>query len=650
MVQLGNIVMLYARAFFYCSNVRIIQLLGSISFVLSEQPHFFPDPVVDKEFTLLESRVMEKCLDVENTTFPGINILPTYWDVNNIMRLDRSQVRSSHDIKDNQSLVFHIAIMIVCLVVGFTLSALNLGLMALSIDELQMLISSGTPHEQQCARKVLPVRIKGNYLLCSIIICNVLVNAIFTTLLDAMLSGVLGIILVTIAIVLVGEILPQSLGARYGLEFSAKTIYLLRLVLILTFPVSYPLGKILDWFLGEEVGAIRTRENIIALVMATQDNLSLFKTEVNIITGALQITTKRVEDIMTHLPDCYMLSIDTLLDFDVIAEIITNGYSRIPVYEQSRSNVISILFAKDLGLINPEDNIPIGNIINREIKDIYRVPAATPVYELFEQFKTGVKGHMAFVTSTGSESFDEVGRAKEKIIGLVTLEDILEEIIKEEILDETDIYVSNRHTRRRNQRRLLKDFMKYTEEYNNNRVRISHQLILAAFQYLSTIQPFTSPLMSHLVLMRLLQMDIYHYVKPRETQMIYEAGKGADYFVMILEGRVTVLVGVEKLRFVSGPFTYFGTAALESRHVDNVAVTENVTSAYHPDYSVQAHGGVYYMKIETEMYKAALHATQVENRGEDGENVSVEARFRPLFARGSVSDEVTYSRDTVLNM
>lgn len=76
---------------------------------------------------------------------------------------------------------------------------------------------------------------------------------------------------------------------------------------------------------------------------------------------------------------------------------------------------------------------------------------------------------------------------------------------------------------------------------------------------------------------RLLTQDVVHHIKIKAKEktnqllLIYEQGKSADYFVLILEGRVEVTVGQEHLLFECGPFTYFGTQAL----VQNVGVGKN---------------------------------------------------------------------------
>lgn len=73
-------------------------------------------------------------------------------------------------------------------------SGLNLGLMSLDPIELQIIMSSGTKKEQKFAKKIHPVRKKGNFLLCTLLLGNVLVNSTFTILLDDLTNGVWAII------------------------------------------------------------------------------------------------------------------------------------------------------------------------------------------------------------------------------------------------------------------------------------------------------------------------------------------------------------------------------------------------------------------------------------------------------------------------
>lgn len=169
---------------------------------------------------------------------------------------------------------------------------------------------------------------------------------------------------------------------------------------------------------------------------------------------------------------------------------------------------------------------------------------------------------MAFVHRVNSEG---EGDPFYEVIGLVTLEDVIEEIIQAEIMDETDVFTDNRSKRRRNADRAKQDFSVFAERRENQRIHISPQLTLATYQYLSaSVDLFKPDLISEQTLKRLLKHDIFLHIKKNKekNQYIYQQGKPVDFFVLILEGRVEVTVGRENLVFEGGPFTFFGLQAL----------------------------------------------------------------------------------------
>jgi metal transporter CNNM len=169
-----------------------------------------------------------------------------------------------------------IVIILVCLLFSSLFSGLNLGLMSLDRTDLKIIASTGSEKEKMYAKAITPVREHGNYLLCSILLGNVMVNSTFTILLDDLTSGLVAVLASTIAIVIFGEITPQAICSRHGLAVGAKTIGVTKLVMGLTFPLSYPISKILDCLLGEEIGAVYTRERLKELVKVSSNIILIY--------------------------------------------------------------------------------------------------------------------------------------------------------------------------------------------------------------------------------------------------------------------------------------------------------------------------------------------------------------------------------------
>lgn len=387
---------------------------------------------------------------VSNGSDPG-SMAGIFKDLMFHMRLQFKEAEAEESPKSPLYQVLFYFLMFSCLALSFTFSALHLGLMSLDEKELDMLIESGTEREKRYATKILPIRRKGNYLLCTILMGCTVMNATFTTMLDSLVTSVLAVIGTTIAVVLFGEILPQSLGARYGLAIGANANFVTKLALFVFFPVCYPLGKLLDYILGEELDFVRTKENLRALMLATASTVNLKDNEMKIITGALEYNTRRVEDIMTKLENIYMLDIEQTLNEKLVWEILASGHSRVPVYRYARSNIVAVLFTRELAVIDPEDRIPIKRIFPFLQRELYFVPKGTALDVVFRILKTGAKGHMAFVQERNESD------GLKQTIGLVTLEDIIEEIVEDEVLDEFDRFKDNtsRRRRRTNQREFI---------------------------------------------------------------------------------------------------------------------------------------------------------------------------------------------------
>ncbi|XP_023654696.1 metal transporter CNNM2-like isoform X2 [Paramormyrops kingsleyae] len=555
--------------------------------------------------------------------------------------------------------------MLLCLSGMF--SGLNLGLMALDPMELQIVQNCGTEKEKSYAKKIEPVRSQGNYLLCSLLLGNVLVNTTLTILLDDIAgSGLIAVVMSTIGIVIFGEIVPQAICSRHGLAVGANTIFLTKFFMLLTFPASYPVSKLLDYLLGQEIGTVYNREKLLEMLRVTDPYNDLVKEELNIIQGALELRTKTVEDVMTPLRDCFMIAGDAILDFNMMSEIMESGYTRIPVFEGDRSNIVDILFVKDLAFVDPDDSTPLKTITKFYSHPLHFVFNDTKLDAMLEEFKKG-KSHLAIVQRVNNEG---EGDPFYEVLGIVTLEDVIEEIIKSEILDETDLYTDNKTKKKITHRERKQDFSAFRPTDNETKVKISPQLLLATLRFLATeVEPFSPTQMSEKILLRLLKhpnviQELKYNDKNKRApdHYLFHRNKPVDYFILILQGKVEVEAGKEGMKFEAGPFSSYGVMALtvspENKspprsfglnHSDSLnrsdridAVTSTLGSSnnqlntflqiYMPDYSVRAVSDLQYIKVTRQQYQNALMASRMDKtpQSSDSEYTKIELTLTEL--------------------
>ncbi|KAF4118674.1 metal transporter CNNM2 isoform X2 [Onychostoma macrolepis] len=564
--------------------------------------------------------------------------------------------------------------MLLCLSGMF--SGLNLGLMALDPMELQIVQNCGTEKEKNYARKIEPVRSQGNYLLCSLLLGNVLVNTTLTILLDDIAgSGLIAVVMSTIGIVIFGEIVPQAICSRHGLAVGANTIFLTKFFMLLTFPASYPVSKLLDYLLGQEIGTVYNREKLLEMLRVTDPYNDLVKEELNIIQGALELRTKTVEDVMTPLRDCFMIAGDATLDFNTMSEIMESGYTRIPVFEGDRSNIVDLLFVKDLAFVDPDDCTPLKTITKFYSHPLHFVFNDTKLDAMLEEFKKG-KSHLAIVQRVNNEG---EGDPFYEVLGIVTLEDVIEEIIKSEILDETDLYTDNKTKKKITHRERKQDFSAFKHMDNEMKVKISPQLLLATLRFLATeVEAFSPSQMSEKILLRLLKHpNVIQELKYNEKNKkaiehyLFHRNKPVDYFILILQGKVEVEAGKEGMKFEAGAFSSYGMMALTAspenkspprsfglNHSDSLnrserieAITPSLGSSNHqlnaflqiyvPDYSVRALSDIQYIKVTRQQYQNAVMASRMDKTPQSSESEYTKIEMTLTDLHDGVTDETT---------
>ncbi|XP_035546936.1 DUF21 domain-containing protein At1g47330 isoform X3 [Juglans regia] len=251
------------------------------------------------------------------------------------------------------------------------MAGLTLGLMSLGLVDLEVLIKSGRPQDRAHAAKIFPVVKNQHLLLCTLLIGNSLAMEALPIFLDKLVPPWAAILISVTLILMFGEILPQAVCTRYGLRVGAIMAPLVRLLLLLFFPLSYPISKVLDWMLGKGHAVLLRRAELKTFVNFHGNEAGkggdLTHDETTIITGALELTEKTAKDAMTPISNAFSLDLDANLDLETLNAIMTKGHSRVPVYAGSQKNIIGLVLVKNLLTVDPDDAVPLRTMIIRKI-------------------------------------------------------------------------------------------------------------------------------------------------------------------------------------------------------------------------------------------------------------------------------------------
>ncbi|MDA3838795.1 MAG: hemolysin family protein [Candidatus Delongbacteria bacterium] len=314
-------------------------------------------------------------------------------------------------------------------------SASETALISLTESELNELRNSKNKKDQKIYKSLTE---NSEFLLISLLLGNTIVNisiatiaALFT---HTLLSGtplegwgmLIEVFVVGIIILLFGEIIPKSYAIRNRISFSRKMFPLVMFFYSVFYILTYIISKIVNLFIGRFKGVegitAFTRKDIENLMEVGEEEGALEEDEKNMINSIFEFGETTVKEIM--VPRVDMKSIEDEIDLPELLEFINeNNFSRIPVYNENIDNIIGILYIKDLlHFINKKDE---KFIINSIVRDVTFIPESKDIGDLLKMFQKD-KIHIAIVV-------DEYGGTA----GMITLEDIIEEIVGE-IQDEFD--------------------------------------------------------------------------------------------------------------------------------------------------------------------------------------------------------------------
>ncbi|XP_078284940.1 metal transporter CNNM3 isoform X3 [Rhinoraja longicauda] len=565
-----------------------------------------------------------------------------------------------------------ILLLAVLLLSSALFNLLHLSVLWLDPLELHIIRHCGSEREKRSAKSLEPIRKRGNLVLSSLVLGSVLANSALGVLFYLAFDAILPAIFVCAALMfLICEILPYTICSRYGFAIASRTSWLTCLFIIITFPISLPVALVLDLALRQDISTCYIREKILDMLRSSDPYREFVKEEFS--RGALR--TKVVEDIMTNLKDCFMLSAGAILDFNTMSEIMQCGHTRIPVYEDEKSNIVDIVYVKDLAMVDPEDCTPLNTITKFYNHPLHFVFNDTKLDAVLEEFKKG-KSHMAMVQKVNNEGD---GDPFYEVMGLVTLGDVIEEIIKSEILDESDdaeIKVKkNPAPVSFPIERKKEDFSFFKVPDTDLKVKISPQLLLATQRFLSReVELFNPSKVSESALLHLLKhSSVNQEVKFDENDKLspghylYQRNQPVDYFILVLQGRVEVEIGKEGLKFENGAFTYYGVSALtvpssvhQSPSTNNkwsqrdpfsrdlLESGENASlSMYCPDYTVRALNDLQVLKVTRLQYLNALMASKIQNSSPSPE--TFELKVMPTSQAKLLNKQNSSTFDSALN-
>lgn len=316
--------------------------------------------------------------------------------------------------------------LVVCIILSGLFSATETAYSTASKVRLSTMADDG----DKKAGKVLKLLNNYEKMLFTVLVGNNIVNILATTLSTLLFIGIMGdigatvsTVVITVVVLIFGEITPKMLAKQHPEAF-AKSIYgFLRMCVFILTPVTFLLGG-WKWLMSKLFRFPKTatfsEEELITIVETAENEGQIEKHESELIRSAIEFEDLDVRDIMVPRVNVEAIPQDASME-EIYGVFVESGYSRLPVYKDDIDTIVGVLHEKDFNILLHEGKTDITPVIQKSIYLTPSIKISTALGMLQKE-----KIHLAIVV-------DEFGGTD----GIVTLEDILEELVGE-IYDEHD--------------------------------------------------------------------------------------------------------------------------------------------------------------------------------------------------------------------
>ncbi len=328
-------------------------------------------------------------------------------------------------------MVIKIVALVVLIIFSAYFSATETAFSSINLTRIKLLAEKG----DKKAKKVLKLSENYNNLISTILIGNNIVNiaaASIGTIIFVKLYGDIGATVstavLTLVVLIFGEISPKSIAKDTPEKFAMFSAPFIGFLVAVLSPINFIFNlwkRMLSKIFKLEDNKKMSQEELIMLVNEVQEEGSIDNNEGNMLRNVIEFSEQRAEDILTHRGDMAAVNIND--DKKEIAKVFAESkFSRLPVYDESTDDIVGILNLKDFYTETGITTKKISKIITEPVF----VQKSLPVDKLLKTLQAE-KSHIAIVV-------DEYGGT----VGIVTMEDILEEIVGE-IWDEHDDIVED---------------------------------------------------------------------------------------------------------------------------------------------------------------------------------------------------------------